>query len=66
MPEDNPARAQLAEMEAWADMLMEHYERNRYTLSDWFGMPPLADDHVTGVPEVHSDLAASTETSSAS
>lgn len=28
-----------------------------------FGMPPLADDHVTGVPEVHSDLAASTETS---
>jgi hypothetical protein len=28
-----------------------------------FGMPPLADDHVTGVPEVHSDLATSTETS---
>jgi hypothetical protein len=27
-----------------------------------FGMPPLADDHVTGVPEVHSDLATSTET----
>lgn len=26
-----------------------------------FGMPPLADDHVTGVPEVHSDLATSTE-----
>jgi hypothetical protein len=29
-----------------------------------FGMPPLADDQVTGVPEVHSDLASSTETSS--
>jgi len=28
-----------------------------------FGVPPLADDHGTGVPEVHSDLAASTETS---
>jgi hypothetical protein len=28
-----------------------------------FGMPPLADDQVTGVPEVHSDLAPSTETS---
>jgi hypothetical protein len=28
-----------------------------------FGMPPLADDQVTGVPEVHSDLASSTETS---
>lgn len=27
LPDDNPARAQLAEMEAWADMLMEHYER---------------------------------------
>lgn len=26
-----------------------------------FGMPPLADDHVTGVPEVHSDLATSSE-----
>jgi hypothetical protein len=29
-----------------------------------FGMPPLADDQMTGVPEVHSDLASSTETSS--
>jgi hypothetical protein len=26
-----------------------------------FGMPPLADEHVTGVPEVHSDLAAPPE-----
>ncbi len=23
-----------------------------------FGMPPLADDHVTGVPEVQTDLAS--------
>lgn len=30
-----------------------------------FGMPPLADDHVTGVPEVNSDLAPSTETTGA-
>jgi hypothetical protein len=28
-----------------------------------FGMPPLADDHVTGVPEVRSDLAAPPESS---
>ena len=28
-----------------------------------FGMPPLADDHVTGVPEVQSDLAAPPESS---
>jgi hypothetical protein len=31
-----------------------------------FGMPPLADEHVTGVPEVHSDLAAAPESSTAS
>lgn len=31
------------------DPHMEHYERNRATLSDWFGMPPLADiPHGTG------------------
>jgi hypothetical protein len=28
-----------------------------------FGMPPLADEHVTGVPEVHADLAAAPESS---
>jgi hypothetical protein len=28
-----------------------------------FGMPPLADEHVTGVPEVHADLAAASENS---
>lgn len=28
-----------------------------------FGMPPLADDHVTGVPEVRSDLASPPESS---
>ena len=28
-----------------------------------FGMPPLADDHVTGVPEARSDLAAPPESS---
>ncbi len=30
-----------------------------------FGMPPLADEHVTGVPEVHADLAAMPENSTA-
>jgi hypothetical protein len=30
-----------------------------------FGMPPLSDEHVTGVPEVQSDLAAPPESSTA-